>query len=104
MSDVKEYQFEWLDGAECKGVDPAIFFPEKYESTHKQAKAICQACDVRVECLQYALDTGERHGIWGGVSERERRRIQHMGVTATEYFEGISNGTIQEPRRGRPKK
>ena len=50
------------------------FFPEKGGST-RQAKAVCLMCPVREVCLEYALDNEERHGIWGGVSERERRRM-----------------------------
>lgn len=63
-----------LDGL-CAQTDPEAFFPEKGEST-AAAKRTCLACDVRVECLQWALDTGERFGVWGGKSERERRAIR----------------------------
>lgn len=65
----------WVDHANCLGLDPALFFPGQGEST-KEAKAVCTGCTVRVECLDYALETGERFGIWGGKSERERRRMR----------------------------
>lgn len=66
---------EWIARANCLGVDPALFFPGQGEST-KEAKEVCTGCTVRVECLEYAIETGERFGIWGGKSERERRRMR----------------------------
>lgn len=65
----------WMDRGNCHGVDPELFFPERGAST-REAKAVCRACEVRDECLEYALDHGEKHGIWGGRSERERRRMR----------------------------
>lgn len=66
---------EWKSRALCPQVDPEIFFPEKGGST-REAKRICGMCEVRSECLQYALDRDERFGIYGGFSERERRRMK----------------------------
>jgi WhiB family redox-sensing transcriptional regulator len=65
----------WQDKANCKGADADLFFPERGASTRK-AKTICAACQVRVECLEFALMESEKFGIWGGLSERERRRIR----------------------------
>jgi WhiB family transcriptional regulator, redox-sensing transcriptional regulator len=65
----------WMDEANCLGCDPDLFFPERGESTG-EAKAVCRGCAVRDECLEFALAVGEKHGIWGGLSERERRRIR----------------------------
>lgn len=59
----------------CAQTDPEIFFPEKGGST-REAKKICAGCEVRAECLAYALNNDERFGIWGGLSERERRRLK----------------------------
>ncbi|MEI2640468.1 MAG: WhiB family transcriptional regulator [Microthrixaceae bacterium] len=67
----------WQLSANCLGVDPDLFFPERGAST-KEAKAVCQGCVVREECLEYALANGEKFGIWGGLSERERRRIRRQ--------------------------
>jgi WhiB family transcriptional regulator, redox-sensing transcriptional regulator len=67
----------WMAHANCAGVDPDLFFPERGEST-TEAKAICRACPVRTECLDYALSINERHGIWGGTSERQRRAIRNQ--------------------------
>lgn len=65
----------WQDDAICAQTDPEAFFPEKGGST-REAKKICLGCPVRLECLQFALDHHERFGIWGGLSERERRRLK----------------------------
>lgn len=64
----------WQDLALCAEVDPELFFPDKGESS-RPAKRVCAGCEVRAECLQYALDHGERFGVWGGLSERERREL-----------------------------
>ena len=66
---------EWQEQALCAQTDPEAFFPEKGGSA-REAKRICQACAVRDECLEYALLNDERFGIWGGLSERERRRLK----------------------------
>lgn len=65
----------WMDDALCAQTDPEAFFPEKGGST-REAKQVCLACPVRAECLDHALDHEERFGIWGGLSERERRALQ----------------------------
>jgi WhiB family redox-sensing transcriptional regulator len=65
---------DWRDLALCAQTDPDSFFPDRGESS-RPAKRVCAACDVRAECLQYALDHGERYGVWGGLSERERRAL-----------------------------
>lgn len=65
----------WQDLAECQYTDPELFFPEKGNPSG-EAKQVCRSCLVRPECLEYALGNGERFGIWGGTSERERRRIK----------------------------
>jgi WhiB family transcriptional regulator, redox-sensing transcriptional regulator len=66
---------QWQERALCAQTDPEAFFPEKGGST-REAKRICLGCDVRDECLEYALAHDERFGIWGGLSERERRRLK----------------------------
>jgi WhiB family redox-sensing transcriptional regulator len=66
---------QWQDRALCAQTDPEAFFPEKGGST-REAKKICLGCEVRTECLEYALAHDERFGIWGGLSERERRRLK----------------------------
>jgi WhiB family redox-sensing transcriptional regulator len=66
---------DWQERALCAQTDPEAFFPEKGGST-REAKRICSGCEVRAECLEYALAHDERFGIWGGLSERERRRLK----------------------------
>ncbi len=74
-SDVGGDAPEWQERALCAQTDPEAFFPEKGGST-REAKKICTGCEVRSECLSYALANDERFGIWGGLSERERRRLK----------------------------
>ena len=75
MTAAEAAELEWQDQALCAETDPEAFFPEKGGST-RDAKRVCRVCPVRAECLQYALDHDERFGIWGGMSERERRRLK----------------------------
>ncbi len=70
---------EWQERALCAQTDPEAFFPEKGGST-REAKRICLGCEVRSECLEYALAHDERFGIWGGLSERERRKLKKRAV------------------------
>ncbi len=69
----------WQDRALCAQTDPEAFFPEKGGST-REAKRVCTSCEVRSECLEYALGNDERFGIWGGLSERERRKLKRRAV------------------------
>lgn len=72
---VEAEDIAWQDRALCAQTDPEAFFPEKGGST-REAKKVCRGCEVRAECLEYAVEHGERFGIWGGLSERERRRMK----------------------------
>lgn len=65
----------WSASALCSQTDPEMFFPEKGGSS-KSAKSVCRACPVRVECLEYALEHDESFGVWGGLSDRERRQLK----------------------------
>jgi WhiB family redox-sensing transcriptional regulator len=78
MFDVAEEQ-DWQERALCAQTDPEAFFPEKGGST-REAKKGCLSCEVRAECLEYALAHDERFGIWGGLSERERRKLKKRAV------------------------
>lgn len=71
----------WQDQSSCRGADADLFFPERGASTRK-AKAICNACDVQAECLEFAIQQSEKFGIWGGLSERERRKIRKERAVA----------------------
>ena len=66
----------WRKRAACDGLNPEIFYPaSEDESAAAEAKAVCSTCPVRQPCLEHALGNREREGIWGGMTERERRRI-----------------------------
>jgi WhiB family transcriptional regulator, redox-sensing transcriptional regulator len=64
----------WMYDGLCAQVDPDLWYPDKGGSTG-DAKRICAGCPVKFECLEYALDHAERHGVWGGLSERQRRKL-----------------------------
>lgn len=75
----EEEALAWQSDALCAQTDPEAFFPEKGGST-RDAKRICEGCEVQSECLDYALENDERFGIWGGLSERERRRLRREAI------------------------
>ncbi|GAA4620072.1 WhiB family transcriptional regulator [Saccharopolyspora hordei] len=79
LVELSEEEQEWQERALCAQTDPEAFFPEKGGST-REAKRICAGCEVRSECLEYALQHDERFGIWGGLSERERRKLKRRAV------------------------
>lgn len=66
---------DWFDLAACKGTDVHAWFPARGQSL-KALRAVCETCPVREDCGTYALDHGIKHGVWGGLSERERRLIR----------------------------
>lgn len=75
--DLNDARYAWRAYGACArpDIDPELFFPERGQSTG-EAKAICARCPVKDVCLEVALANGEKFGIWGGLSERERRRIR----------------------------
>ena len=73
-----EGELAWQTDALCAQTDPEAFFPEKGGST-RDAKRVCEACPVSGQCLDYAMSNDEKFGIWGGLSERERRRLRRRG-------------------------
>lgn len=78
----------WQDYANCRGADVDIFFPDRGAST-RGAKEICAACQVREECLEYAVTRGEKFGIWGGLSERERRKIRKQRALESQGLAAV---------------
>ena len=70
---------DWMVDAACRDADPGIFFIDHPGSgSAAEARAVCTRCPVRVECLDYALAANERHGIWGGLTERQRRATNRV--------------------------
>jgi WhiB family transcriptional regulator, redox-sensing transcriptional regulator len=65
----------WRQQAACRGLEPVIFYPTYDDDDIDMAKAVCAQCAVREACLEHALAVREKEGIWGGCTERERRRI-----------------------------
>ncbi|MGH9190266.1 MAG: WhiB family transcriptional regulator [Acidimicrobiales bacterium] len=64
----------WRNRGACRGLDPGVFYPVTEDDAH-EARAICGTCSVRAQCLDYALDNREHQGVWGGATEKERRRM-----------------------------
>lgn len=67
-------EIQWRELGECRGLEPTIFYPDD-EDEGLEAKEVCAQCGVRVACLEYALSVREKAGVWGGATERERRRL-----------------------------
>ena len=67
---------KWRTIGLCKGSETMVFYPPSDDDTlAEEAKTICSMCAVRQPCLEFALTTREKHGVWGGLTERERRRV-----------------------------
>jgi WhiB family redox-sensing transcriptional regulator len=64
----------WRDRGACRGLDPEVFYPASDEEA-EEAKIVCAECSVQASCLEHALTYREKEGVWGGATERERRRI-----------------------------
>jgi WhiB family transcriptional regulator, redox-sensing transcriptional regulator len=71
---VGSVEAEWMEEGKCRDLDPAVFFPNDGLGV-QVAQRICAECPVKGPCLEYALTNRVDHGVWGGTSERERRRI-----------------------------
>lgn len=67
-------QIDWRMLGACRGLDASIFYPDEDDDA-EDAKAVCAECGVRSACLEHALSSREKAGVWGGATERERRRI-----------------------------
>ena len=85
------YLPDWRDDAACLKVDPDLFFPDgdirSARAQVKRAKLICRSCPVTAACLNWALASGQEAGIWGGLTEDERRRLHHRG----RHFRSAAN-------------
>ena len=85
---------DWRQRAACLPVDPDLFFPVSAEGRSLEqvarAKAVCARCRVRRECLAFALGTGQAHGVWGGLSEQERRPTRNTAPASSKIGNLIS--------------
>lgn len=82
----------WHQHAACRGMDPDLFFPTRGEDV-QQAQAVCRTCPVAEECLGFALQRGEKFGVWGGKSERARRRMRTRLFAARTERQCVACGT-----------
>lgn len=96
---------DWMRHAACRGLDPDLFHPERGQ-TADRAKAVCATCPVQPECLDHAFRNGERVGVWGGTSERERRKMRQqwaaehgIDLRAEMQRRPIDHGTSAGARR-----
>ena len=77
---------DWRHKAECRNEDPELFFPIGTSGPAllqiAEAKAVCHRCPVSAECLRWALDSGQDYGVWGGLTEDERRALKRRNAQA----------------------
>jgi WhiB family redox-sensing transcriptional regulator len=98
----------WRERAACLGIDPELFFPERGGDgkTSQNAKATCAVCPVRVECLETAIEAGERYGVWGGMNYKERvahkRTMEPVARKTTPFPHGTTAGYKRHRRAGEP--
>lgn len=88
--DASELANSWQELAKCRGRSSAVFYPQRGVPT-ASARALCKECAVKQECLHYALENDERFGIWGGLSERERRKLQRERFRRSSLDEDSSS-------------
>ncbi len=74
IQQINPQEAKWWDLGACKGLDASIFYPED-ETEAQAAKTVCDNCAVKTACLDHALSFREKSGVWGGATERDRRRI-----------------------------
>ena len=79
----------WRSEAACIGAPTDLFFPENSMTVSKIAKAICDSCPVKEQCLEFALVTFENHGYWGGTTPKQRR------ILRAEYFKNLKSTNQQ---------
>jgi WhiB family transcriptional regulator, redox-sensing transcriptional regulator len=96
----------WWSRAACKSADPDLFFPISgcgpAVAQAERAKAVCAACQVRRDCLRYALAAGPLQGVWGGMTEEERRLLRQRQAKARLRAAGRSARAAQAPRPAQP--
>ncbi|HYV00737.1 MAG TPA: WhiB family transcriptional regulator [Actinomycetota bacterium] len=78
----------WETQARCHGYDPDLFFDPRTRS-ERLAKAVCSRCDVRLECLAFALQSKAEFGVWGGLSVKERRTMLRSATPITDGFDRL---------------
>ena len=89
---------EWMAEGKCREVPPATFFPSDGVGV-EVARRICATCPMRAPCLEYALRNKIDHGVWGGASERERRRIARRRRLERAHANAVAGTTAVSDRR-----
>ncbi|MET7743453.1 WhiB family transcriptional regulator [Streptomyces sp. NPDC005385] len=90
---------DWSDRGLCRKADPDELFVEG--AAQNRAKALCSGCPVLTECLSYALDQRIEHGVWGGMTERERRALLRRRPTVTSWRRLLETARVEHERAGR---
>jgi WhiB family transcriptional regulator, redox-sensing transcriptional regulator len=98
-TEAPDTESDWRESANCAGIHVDMFFPEK-GSLPYGVREVCGNCDVQAQCLQYALDNGERYGIWGGMSETKRRTMKRNRSQPKPIAHGTEAGAATHRRRG----
>ncbi|PDQ35515.1 MAG: hypothetical protein B5766_05470 [Candidatus Lumbricidophila eiseniae] len=91
-----KHRKDWRDYAACTDKPAEMFFPGKGQPT-KPARQVCASCDVREQCLQWALENDEQFGIWGGTSQQERRRLQRKSQQSRPQNDKRRTGRAPNP-------
>ena len=76
----------WMKDAACKGQPTSVFFPLKAHSPPPTVRELCAGCPVADQCLVYAVTMNARHGVWGGLVPKERRRVRRLWVRRREIY------------------
>jgi WhiB family transcriptional regulator, redox-sensing transcriptional regulator len=103
-----DFATDWRTRGACLAADPELFFPISYSGPAlvqlEQAKSICTGCQVRQQCLDFALSTNQTHGVWGGTSPEERQSMRHRKLAMAGGLPGprASHGRPGTAARSRP--
>jgi WhiB family redox-sensing transcriptional regulator len=96
MSERTSQPLAWADFGSCTNADPDLFFPQPGADT-SYARSICRGCPVRIQCLDYALLSGQKHGIWGGMTESQRRRLRRRSHPSNPVEQRVEPADVVEP-------
>lgn len=95
--------YDWTEKAACKGQPRDVFFPEPGTSAATRAREICVGCPIRRECLEFAIETRQEYGIWGGMNAGERQLFENKRARRRPTISGIMRGASDgSSRRAAP--
>lgn len=96
---IRSEQAPWMAEAACRGTGPDLFYPPAKGGDARQAKAICAECQVRLSCLEHAIEQHEILGVWGGMSARERARLRRVRSREKPINHGTAGGYLAHKKR-----